>query len=408
MKRALLSVIISLILCVVTKAQVNVLPLGNSITEGDSAHNSYRRALHQLLVNENFAFNFVGSDTSNHLGPPPNADFDMDHEGHWGWRIDELLNGRSGEGNLSSWLQGYSADAVLLHAGTNDLFQNQGVSGTIAELEQLIDTLRKYQPAIVIFLAKLIPTDASVQRNIWITRFNDSLPSLVTRKFAFGSPIILVDQNSGFNPALGADTYDRVHPNLSGEHKMALKWKNALLAYYRPLDNHFLYLLKAERKHADLKVEFEIQSEFDLSALELELLTASGTWKNYANLDPRSSGLHVANISDFLPGDQTIRLKSHSLTGNLKVSNALFISDADAEVLLRRGSDNYVLRLNNHSPGAYTLRLYDPLGRVTWIKSGITSSQLQEITIEATPATPGILIFSDSSGQYSFRLLPLH
>jgi lysophospholipase L1-like esterase len=40
------------------------------------------------------------------------------------------------------------------------------------------------------------------------------------------SPVILVDQYSGFDGK--ADLYDMVHPNASGEEKMAAKWFDAM------------------------------------------------------------------------------------------------------------------------------------------------------------------------------------
>ena len=46
------------------------------------------------------------------------------------------------------------------------------------------------------------------------------------------SPIIVVDQNTGFNATAGMDTADGVHPNASGSTKIATNWVKALEAYY--------------------------------------------------------------------------------------------------------------------------------------------------------------------------------
>jgi hypothetical protein len=60
---------------------------------------------------------------------PPDDDFDPDHEGHWGARIDEIIKGKSakcwGEGNLSDWLKNYTPDMVLVHLGGNDAILKQ-------------------------------------------------------------------------------------------------------------------------------------------------------------------------------------------------------------------------------------------------------------------------------------------
>lgn len=61
-------------------------------------------------------------------GPPANPDFDMDHEGHAGFRADEMA------ANIQVWAQKVSPDVVLLHIGTNDLCQKQTVASTVNDI----------------------------------------------------------------------------------------------------------------------------------------------------------------------------------------------------------------------------------------------------------------------------------
>jgi hypothetical protein len=72
-------------------------------------------------------FDFVGSTNEHFAGTPvyPNDDFDRDHEGHWGWRVDQIL------ADLPGWLGSYTPDVALVHLGTNDAFQSQPTNGTI-------------------------------------------------------------------------------------------------------------------------------------------------------------------------------------------------------------------------------------------------------------------------------------
>ena len=79
------------------------------------------------------------STTVNHRGPPPNDDFDHDHEGHWGWRVDEIL------GDIHRWAEEYQPDVVLVHLGSNDVFQRQSLDSTLDELGELIDAVREAQ-----------------------------------------------------------------------------------------------------------------------------------------------------------------------------------------------------------------------------------------------------------------------
>ena len=113
---------------------LTILPLGDSITQSEYVagnparqQSSYRAPLQEMLGDPE-RYDFIGSQ-SGHCGggadAEASADFDPDHEGHWGWRTDEILNGPdanycggdAGTGNLTSWLNGYEdePDIVLLH-----------------------------------------------------------------------------------------------------------------------------------------------------------------------------------------------------------------------------------------------------------------------------------------------------
>ncbi len=209
-----------------------IMPLGNSITQSYAAYNSYRRPLWHRLRNAGYAVDFVGSQRSNHNGPPANPDFDLDHEGHSGWRADQLLAG------IGNWASTYRPDVVLMHAGSNDMFQSQSVSGTLEELSQIIDRIRAANPYVKILLAKIIPATEWNGRLARIKALNDAIPGLVTRKNTTQSPVLLVDQWTGFYPS--SDTFDGVHPNLSGENKMAARWYDALTRILpKPLTGSF-------------------------------------------------------------------------------------------------------------------------------------------------------------------------
>ncbi len=64
---------------------VRVMPLGDSITDGFNVQGGYRIGLWQRLANAGVATDFVGSGAN---GPASLGDHD--HEGHSGWRIDDL------------------------------------------------------------------------------------------------------------------------------------------------------------------------------------------------------------------------------------------------------------------------------------------------------------------------------
>jgi len=203
---------------------VTILPLGDSITEGDTEYNSYRRELWFMLQNAGYAVDFIGSETLNYYGPAPNQDFDLDHEGHSGWRADQIV-----DRGLAAWLQDYTPDVVLLHIGTNDLtrvnWNNVLVTTTLDDTAEIIAILRADNPNVTILLAQLIPSCKNVLDGNIVT-YNQALPDFAAQQSQANSPVILVDQFTGFDAQVDSD--DCVHPNLSGEQKMAQQWFNHL------------------------------------------------------------------------------------------------------------------------------------------------------------------------------------
>ena len=191
-----------------TQDTIKIMPLGNSITQaenqGVNSYNSWRRQLYMELntiVQAPDTFDFVGSVNFAFPGVPfPDDDFDPDHEGHWGWRIDEILD------SLGGWIQLPNVgppDFALVHLGSNDCFQNQSVTSSVFELEQVIDTLRAFNPDITILLAQIIPSRID---SLCIEELNDSIAVLAAMKNTIEAPVVLVDQNSGFSAV--TDTYD--------------------------------------------------------------------------------------------------------------------------------------------------------------------------------------------------------
>jgi myo-inositol-hexaphosphate 3-phosphohydrolase/glucose/arabinose dehydrogenase/lysophospholipase L1-like esterase len=206
---------------------VKLMALGDSITQANSTHNSYRRPLWQTIDSAGYNVDFVGTLTSNFGGANPNPDFDLDHEGHWGWRADEIL------AQISTWAAATDPDKVLLHIGTNDLFQNQTPASTITEIEDIIDDLRVVNPDVEVFLAQIIPagtsetvSGTSTLLNDVIDTFNALIPGLVATLTTAQSPVHVVDQHTGFDG--DADTYDGIHPDAGGEAKMAAVWFAAI------------------------------------------------------------------------------------------------------------------------------------------------------------------------------------
>lgn len=224
---------------------LKILTLGDSITQAEANRASYRYPLWKKLVDADIDFDLVGSmtkqlDTYN-PGPPPQPDykglkFDRDHEGHFAWRVGEIINGRahdngSGKGKLADWLKTYDIDIALIHLGTNDAFQRLPHKVTKQNLQTIVNLLRQDNPRVVIMLAQLIPAAQSPGDDEAVIALNNVIPEFASSMNTKESPVIVVDHFSGFD--LKKDTYDNVHPTASGEEKMGQAWFDAINSYLK-------------------------------------------------------------------------------------------------------------------------------------------------------------------------------
>ncbi|WP_030451444.1 RICIN domain-containing protein [Herbidospora cretacea] len=192
---------------------VRVMPLGDSITDGFNVPGGYRVNLWQRFVQAGHTVDFVGSGFN---GPASLGDHD--HEGHSGWRIDQI------DAQIVGWLQAYTPRTILLHIGTNDMGQQFQVSTAPARLSALIDKIRANAPQAELFVAQITPS-ADPAFNARIQTFNAAIPGIVASK---GPLTHLVDMNTGFTTA---DLADGLHPNQTGYDKMAARWWSALQAF---------------------------------------------------------------------------------------------------------------------------------------------------------------------------------
>ena len=238
-----------------SSAALAILPLGDSIVQPEhrtrdtsSQKASYRLPLQELLQRDGIAYDFVGSQNQ-YCGQAPTEfparAFDPDHEGHWGWRTDEFLNGPDGEycggnagsGSLASWVGSYDRppDIALVQVGVNDIIaalsdgNHSGVNDLspreVVEVGQnvqrIVDTLFATvpNPKLRVIVANLTPSsvaDEEVQ----------AVNNVIEHLFASSPRVEFVDMYAGFDT--GLHTYDGLHPNEAGERLMAKRWYDAI------------------------------------------------------------------------------------------------------------------------------------------------------------------------------------
>jgi len=208
-----------LLICMVelqAEEPIKILPLGDSITQGTVERPSYRKALWTMLQEHGIKVDFIGSHKALHGSSEDAAsDFDQDHEGHWGWEVNQIVDA------LPGWLQRYTADIALIHLGTNDFSRGEQINKTLEELQSVLGLLRMDNPNITILLAEIIPIRFKSTR-----LFNASLRAWAKEQSTSTSELILVDQHSGYYSII--DNYDKYHPNFRGQNKMAKRWFDAI------------------------------------------------------------------------------------------------------------------------------------------------------------------------------------
>jgi lysophospholipase L1-like esterase len=195
---------------------VRVMPLGDSITDGFNVPGGYRIDLWQKLAAGGYRIDFVGSQFNG-----PSSLGDHDHQGHSGWTIAQI------DANVVNWLRATTPRTVLLHIGTNDMFN--GSAGAPQRLSTLIDRITTTAPEAEVFVSTIIPLSGADSQ---VRTYNAAIPAMVQSKANAGRRVHLVDMY----PALTlADLADGVHPNAGGYSKMATVWYNALRSVPRSI-----------------------------------------------------------------------------------------------------------------------------------------------------------------------------
>lgn len=199
---------------------VRVMPLGDSITGSPGC---WRAVLWNRLVNSGYKdIDFVGTLPPQGCGQA----HDGDNEGHGG----ELVTNVADRNLLPGRLAATRPDIVVMHFGTNDVWSGIAPDRILTAYTKLVTQMRASNPDTRVLVAQLIPMNPSscaacAQR---VVDFNARIPGWARATGTERSPVTVVDQWTGFSTA--TDTYDGVHPNASGDAKIAARWYPALAA----------------------------------------------------------------------------------------------------------------------------------------------------------------------------------
>lgn len=241
-----------------------ILPLGNSITFDNRRNDfrvvedkiGYRYPLYNLLKQNGYNFEFIGSEHAGSNFFSPEVEYDA-NAGFPGIRDDQLftllstgiriqpfygINDTITEG---AYLNTYQPDIILLHIGTNG---NDLSGGTSADdVKNILDEIDKFENTqsreVTVFLARIINR---VPNKTYVNDFNDNVVSMALDRVtnplnsAYPDKIVIVDMENipGFSYSISpdpngspGDMNDEVHPNDKGYSKMAQVWFDSLKSF---------------------------------------------------------------------------------------------------------------------------------------------------------------------------------
>lgn len=165
---------------------------------------------------------------------------DNDNEGRIGWSIEQIANLVPDVSEA-----GIEADAILLHAGTNDA-NTYGWEEAHVRLGELIDVVTAEWPEAAVLVAKIVPATGETGKNV--EAFNEEVQGMLSRlpgslvihkltktntgvvdeRADAGKTVTVVDMFAALD--VGTDLSDDLHPNDQGYEKMADVWFDGLAA----------------------------------------------------------------------------------------------------------------------------------------------------------------------------------
>jgi len=215
------SSVVSLIAGVASAVPINLLPLGDSITET----RFYISPLENELISNGYEPTLIAN------------------EGHSGYGIQGGIPGAPDSGIREHVGPGVSIDFlnhpnvnspntfILLMIGTNDVnlgFQ-LGTSQVQTRMSGLIAAIRTEAPLAHLVVAQITPNLGSLAKDLAVRKFNADIAPIVT-----GTNIGLVDMYTPFQPDPTPYMADFLHPKQAGGNLMADVWFRGIQAQAVP------------------------------------------------------------------------------------------------------------------------------------------------------------------------------
>ncbi|MCL4706715.1 Ig-like domain-containing protein [bacterium] len=314
-------------------AQTKIMPLGNSITEGTGSSNNagFRYYLYNLLSNANVPFDFVGSLQDG------TGFADTDHEGHSGFRAEQL--------DVTTYLNTYDPDYVLLEVGTNDISLNETATQVRDDIAAILDAIHAQDPAIKTFLSTVVPRKDSAARQTTTENLNALLATLVTAKAAAGQNVVLVDNAGRIMADANWETNlmaDNLHPNDAGYELMAVEFYNAIQGLAPTVDDFF-----DDFNTGPLSANWTAHPGFQVQSNQLVNTSTVDAWNNHLAIP---NVITNSNVLEFSYGSLSNEEGRYFTGAALLLNNAT--TNASGYLLLRNATSVRLFTIVDGVPGA--------------------------------------------------------
>lgn len=218
--------------------QVNIMPIGDSITFGLGEDGGYRKYLDYALKSKDIAFDMVGpegknSDSFTYNGQ--HCEYDGNHAGYSGFTIKQQYPIPSwGENGLLERLKSKDAikkaqpDIVLLIIGTNDMTANRNLNDCEKDLHSLIDYIRADMPEDGVIFMGSIPEFTEYGGNPQrVGNYNATVQKVAE---SYDEHVRFADVHGSLD-GMADISGDKLHPSGAGYEKMGKFWAEVIESY---------------------------------------------------------------------------------------------------------------------------------------------------------------------------------
>jgi hypothetical protein len=208
-----------------------IMIVGDSITQGSAGDFTWRYFLDRQLRTAGARFDLVGTrdDLFDNIESVQGSqayadrDFDRDHDAVWGGSLQEA------QGHIREHVLAAQPNVLLVLLGTNDLTFFTDAPQSEQNLRVLIGNARAANDQLSFVLGRVLPKrGADAAFVAAASNLNTRLSTVATELGSARSPIAIARTDEGYDTTL--DSFDGVHPNASGEQRIAAAFSDALSA----------------------------------------------------------------------------------------------------------------------------------------------------------------------------------